>query len=278
MKHVSSCHLAVAVSLLVLQGACVPDNALTPNVQPTLDAALTDVAHPALSWASQWFSGAPVITPKIVPTRCPFESASQSFVCSPLTAQGLTLTQRFTLLDAGGGKQSGFDPAATSALHLESTVTGSWTDASTSTVDGQQNLDVSGLGSPRHTLNGTSLTLTTLASPAGGGSAITGERRATITDLVFPVVAAGAPPGWPLSGTIDIRSRITNRPDPQVFIATMRFDGSSVVTLTLTVAGGIQTCRVNLTTLPPGAIGCQVGSADVPLGLSVLPGTPPALR
>jgi len=38
-----------------------------------------------------------------------FESASQFFVCSPLSGGGLTLNQRFTLLDAGAGKQGAFD-------------------------------------------------------------------------------------------------------------------------------------------------------------------------
>jgi len=275
MKRLPHRCLAVALALPVLAGACVPDDAFTPKVAPTLDAALTDVAHPALQWASQWFSGASVITPKIIPTRCPFESASQSFVCSPLTARGLTLTQRFTLMDVAGGKQSAFDPAATNALHLENAVAGTVADGGTISVDGQQILDVTGLDSPRHTLNGTSFTVTTTGDPSTG---IMAERRSTITDLVFPVVAEGTPPGWPLSGTVDIRSRITNRPDPAVFIATMRFDGSSVVTLTITVPGGVQTCRVNLTTMPPGGIGCMSGTPAVPVGANSLPDTKPTLR
>src|SRR5436190_21784374 len=109
MKHVSYCHLAVAVSLLVLQGACVPDNALTPKVESTLGAALADVSHPALDFAAKFFSGG-IGIPAILPTRCPLDAASQSFVCSPLVSGGHTLVQRFTLLDASGGKQSAFDP------------------------------------------------------------------------------------------------------------------------------------------------------------------------
>lgn len=267
MKRLPFRRLAVVLALPVLAGGCVPDDAFAPKVQPTLDAALTDVAHPALNWASQWFSAAGVITPKIVPTRCAFESASQSFVCSPLTARGLTLTQRFTLLDATGGKQSAYDPAATTALHLENTVVGAPSDLGTTNVDGQQNLDLTGLGSLRHTLNGTSLTVTTKGDPATA-SVITGEWKTTITDLVIPVVADGAPPAWPLSGTIDVRSRITNRPDQRVFIATMQFDGSSIVTLTLTVPGGLQTCRMNLVTTP--GIGCMPGGGDMPLGPDAL--------
>jgi hypothetical protein len=245
----------LALALPIFAGACVSVDATTPLVPPTLDAALADVAHPALDWASQWFSGANIVTLPIVPARCPFESASQFFVCSPLSGGGLTLNQRFTLLDASGGKQSVFDETTTTSLHLENAVAGTW--STSGTIDGQQVLDLTGLGSPRHTLNGSSLTVM---------SANNTERKTTITDLVFPVVVAGAPVSWPLSGTIDTRSRsIGAKGDTSVFVAQMRFDGSSIVTLTLTIAGGLQTCRVNLATMPPGGIGC-LGSPDPPLG------------
>ena len=249
----------VAVTLPVFAGACVHVDATKPLVPSTLDAALTDVAHPALDWAAQWFSGANIVTLPIVPARCPLDSTSRYFVCSPLSGGGLTLNQRFTLLDAGGGKQSVFDETATAGLHLENAVSGTWAGAVT--IDGQQVLDLTGLGTPRHTLNGTSLTL------MSGNT----ERRTTITDLVFPVVAAGSPVAWPLSGTIDTRSRsITAQGDTSVFIATIRFDGSSLVTLTVTIPGGIQTCRVNLVFMPPGGIGC-LGSDTPPLGADAVP-------
>lgn len=248
-----------AVTLPVFAGACVHVDATRPLVPSTLDAALIDVAHPALDWPAQFFSGTNIITLPIVPARCPLDSTSLYFVCSPRSGGGLTLNQRFTLLDAGGGKQSVFDETTTAGLHLENGVSG--TRAGLGTIDGQQVLDLTGLGTPRHTLNGTSLTL------VSGNS----ERRTTITDLVIPVVAAGSPVAWPLSGTIDTRSRtITAQGDTSVFIATMRFDGSSMITLTVTIPGGIQTCRVNLVTLPPGGMGC-VGSPDRPLGPDLLP-------
>jgi hypothetical protein len=78
---------------------------------------------------------------------------------------------------------------------------------------------------------------------------------------------------------IDTRSRsvVEATGDTTVFIATIRFDGSSLVTLTLTVPGGLQTCRVDLTTLPGGTIGC--GGADTPpIGREDLMGAKPALR
>jgi hypothetical protein len=264
-----------ALALPVLASACVPADATAPGVEPTLDAAFADVAHPALDWASRFFSGAGVVTPVILPSRCPFDATSQFFVCAPLTGNGLTLTQRFTLQNASGGRQSAFDAATTSGLHLENAVTGTPSDDPTVTVDGQQVLDLTGLGTLRHTLNGTSLTLTTSQTSSSQPPA---ERRTTITDLVIPVVAAGAPTAWPLSGTIDTRSRsISASGDTTVFIATMRFDGSSIVTLTITVTGGLQTCRVNIAMLAPGVMGC-VGPDTPPLGTDAAPRATPALR
>ena len=263
--------LAVAVALPVLAGACVATDATTPLVPSTLNAALGDVAHPALDWASGFFSGRGILTPAIVPTRCPFDAASQYFVCSPLTGGDLTLNQRFTLLDAGGARQSAFDAPTTTGLHLENSVA-----SSSASVDGQQVLDLTGLGTPRHTLNGTSLTL---SSYTYNGSPVNEERRTTVTDLVLPVVAPSAPIPWPLSGTIDTRSRavVEASADTIVFIATMRFDGSSLVTLTYTVPGGIRTCRVDLTSLPGGSIGCG-GANTPPIGREALMGAKPALR
>ena len=262
--------LVAALALPVLASACVPSDATSPKVEPTLTAALADIAHPALDWASRFFSGAGVVTPEIFPARCPFDATSQYFVCSPLSGNGLTLNQRFTLLSASGAKQSAFDAATTTSLHLENAVTGSPSDDQTVTIDGQQVLDLTGLGTLRHTLNGTSLTQATSQAQE--------ERKTTITDLVIPVVADGAPTSWPLSGTIDTRSRsISASGDTTVFIATMRFDGSSIVTLTVTVPGGLQTCRVNIALLAPGVMGC-VGPDTPPLGADAMPRTTPALR
>jgi hypothetical protein len=260
MQHRIRRTAVLAVALPIVASVCVADDSLTPKVPPTLDAALADVANPALDWASAWFSGANIVALPADPKRCPFNPNSRYFVCAPLSGGGLTLHQRFTLHDAGGATQTTFDPATTTSLHLENGVAGNWHGQLM--VDGQQVLDLTGLGTPRHTLNGTSLTLMT---PRSTDPQIPAERKTTITDLVLPVVVSGAPPGWPLSGTIDTRGRaISVSGDTTVFIATMRFDGSSLVTLTVTVPGGIQTCRVNITTI--AEIGCR-GSGDAPIGL-----------
>jgi len=252
--------LASAFALVGLAGACASADSVGPRTPPaTLDAALADIDHPALDFVEAWFSGVGVVSPAIIPANCGFDAPSQYFVCNPLTAGGLTLNQRFTLLDAAGAKQPAFG-STTTALHLENSVSGTWApDASATTVDGQQTLDLTGLGTSRHTLNGLSLTLTTVVNPLQRDvSPIQTERKTTITDLVIPVLVAGAPTPWPLSGTIDVRSRSVDAlGNVSVNIYTMRFDGSSVVTLTMTVPGGIQTCRSNIAL----GVGCTGGDA-----------------
>ena len=267
--------LVAALALLGFANACVSADALTPKTPSTLDAALADIAHPALNFVDAEFSGVGFDTPPIIPAQCPFDPATQFFVCQQLTAGGLTLTQRFTLLDASGAKQSAFGET-TRGFHLENSVAGTWApDASTTTVDGQQTLDLTGLGSSKHTLNGTSLTLTSEVNPnLGAASPAQVEYKTTITDLVIPVVASGAPTAWPLSGTIDLRSRRVNaQGNVSVSIATMTFDGSSVVTLTMTVPGGIQTCRANITL----GLGCSSGG-DRPMGAKASAAETPAVR
>jgi hypothetical protein len=275
MKYSGISTLA-ALALIGFAGACASADALASKTPPsTLDAALADVDNPSLEFVEAWFSGVGVVSPAIDPGRCPFDATSQYFVCAPLTATGLTLSQRFTLLGAGGARQSAFGETTTTGLHLENSVSGTWApDATTTTVDGQQTLDLTGLGSSKHTLNGTSLTLTSLVDPNNrAGSPVQTERKTTVTDLVIPVVVAGAPTPWPLSGMIDVRSRSVDAlGNVSVSIYSMKFDGSSIVTLTMTVPGGIQTCRSNIAL----GVGCTGG--DVPPRRSASPYDEPALR
>jgi len=258
--------LTLALALPVVAGACASD-VLAPLDPPTLDAAMADLAHPALDWASAWFSGAGLVAPAITPTSCTFDAASQFFVCTPLTADGLALKQRFSLLDANGNTQSAFDPKTTTAVHLENGVSGTWSPSSrmplgdTLFVDCKQVLDLTGLGTRQHTINGTSLTLTTLHSTRYSTPPLPMEYKTTIADLVLPVSVPRASLPWPASGTLDVRMRNVdaNGNTSNAFIATARFEGTTIVTLTFTVPGGTRTCRINMSLTPPDQIGCEHG-------------------
>ncbi len=250
-------------ALSVLVGGCASDSSTKPAAAPTLDAALAEVAHPALNFATATFSGAGAVVPAIVPSSCPFDTAAQAFVCAPVTGGWLTLDQRYVLMDAAGGKQSAFDPATTTGLSVTNAVSGQNTDqGNTLKVDGQQTLDLTGIGSARHTLNGTSLTLTTYVSATNlTHPPIESTITTKITDLVIPVVPSGQPIAWPLSGTIALKT-IAEYGEPLptggtsvTSVATLTFNGSSVVTLSMSLpGGGIRTCRVNLAIV--SAVGC----------------------
>jgi hypothetical protein len=260
--HVRFRRPIAACALSVLVGGCASDSATTPKAPPTLSAALAEIAHPALDYASATFSGAGVVAPAILPSRCSFDAAAQAFVCDALVGSGLTLTQQFVLFDASGAKQSAFDGSTTSSVSVSSAVAGTVVgDGTTLTVDGQQTLDLTGLGAARHTLNGTSLTLTTLASATNLTDPPI-ERTITtkITDLVIPVVPAGEPVAWPLSGTIafktvdDFGEPLPTGGTTTTSVVTLTFNGSSVVTLSMNLpSGGIRTCRVNIAIM---GLGC----------------------
>jgi hypothetical protein len=253
-----------ACVLSVLVGGCAADAPTTPAATPTLDAALAEVAHPALDFATATFSGAGAVVPAIIPSTCQLDTASQVFVCAQVTGGWLTLDQSYVLLDAAGAKQSAFDPTTTKGVSVTNAVSGQNTDqGNTLTVDGQETLDLTGLGSARHTLNGTSLTLTTYVSAANlTHPPVQSTITTKITDLVIPVVPSGQPVAWPLSGTIATKTIVEfGEPIPSggtstTAVVTLTFNGSSVVTLSMTrPSGGVQTCRLNLA-LVSGGVGC----------------------
>jgi hypothetical protein len=251
------------LTLAVVAEACISDTAVAPDKPiDTLDAALSEVAIPALDYASATFSGAGVITPPIVPSRCQFDGASSTFLCDALTGGGLTLNQHYTLLDAAGSKLSTFDAEKTTGLVVNSAVSGTATGYSggnpvTLTVDAQQELTLSGLGTAQHTINGTSLTLTPLARADGAEPPVTSTITTWVVDLVIPVVPGERSP-WPASGMIELKSTtdlgyvIPLDPSSIVTVAALEFHGNSTVNLTITTQDGTKSCRVNIMTTTLG--------------------------
>jgi len=248
------------LTLALVADACSSDDSVAPSTPvETLDGALSEMAVPALDYASATFSGAGIVTPTIVSSRCQFDGASGAFICDALTGNGLTLNQHFPLLDAGGGKQTAYDAKSTTGLVVNSAVSGTavgyiGNSAVTLDVDAQQELRLSGLGTGQHTVNGTSLTLTTLAYADGSQPPLTSTITTKVVDLVMPVPAAGEPKRWPTSGMIELRSTtdlgyVIPLPSANTTTsAALEFSGTSVVKLTITMQSGTQTCRVDITT------------------------------
>ncbi len=243
------------LTLGVVSTACIFDP-VAPEIQiDTLDAALNEVTLPALDYAAAVFSGVGVVTPTIVPSRCQFDGTSQVFVCGTLSGGGLTLNQNYTLLDGAGGKQAAYDMTTTSGLVVSSAVSGTAVGAGTSrSVDGEQQLTLSGLGTAQHTINGSSLTRTTITHTNGAEPPITSTITTKVVDLVVPLPLPGDPTPWPASGTIELQTNtdlgyvIPLDAGSTISSATLEFSGSAIVQLTITTPKGKEMCRIDITT------------------------------
>jgi hypothetical protein len=193
--------------------------------------------------------------PAFDPVRCPFDAQTEFFVCSTVTANGMTFTRMFRLIDAAGSRQSKLD-TQTSAIETKRTMKGSPTNpdgeplAPTFTLDGSSDMTLTGIGTDQHTLNGTSTA--TMAGTIGvNGITVPSLNSATATtkDLVLRNSKAGQT--WPRSGTITFDERYYfTYPDgsltPASSNVTMAFDGTNVVTVTITDPFGTVTCHFDM--------------------------------
>ena len=244
-------HALFALALATLAAACGSDSSTAPNVQPvTLDQALAELSGPALSATAASFDVGPAL-PALVASRCAYESSSQSFACTPLVANGLTVTQGFTLLDAAGAKQAAFDKASTSAVRANTTVAGTLQQGQLQlAVDGEQELTLTGLRTATHTLDGTSRVH--VASISGSGLPFETTVNTTITGLKLPAPTADGTRPWPTAGTIVVEtSNSIGGAPPAVIRATITFSGTSKVAVTLTGPGVSATCTIDLASQAP---------------------------
>jgi hypothetical protein len=244
-------HAILAIALTTLLAACGSDSSTRPNVQPvTLDQALAELSSPALSATAASFDGGLPTLPTLAASRCPYQAASQSFACAPLVISGLTVTQSFTLLDGSGTAQPTFDQATTSGVRANTAFEGTLRSGTDSVaIDGQQQLTLSGLREAIHTLDGTSTVhIVGLGTDLPFESTVT----TTITGLKLqPPTADGTHP-WPKAGTIVVQSAtsIGNVP-PAVIRATITFNGTSKVAVTITGPGAAASCTLDLASQAP---------------------------
>ena len=245
-------HALIALALATLAAACGSDSSTAPNVQPvTLDQALGELSGPALSATAASFDVAGPALPALVASRCAYESSSQSFACTPLVANGLTVTQGFTLLDASGAKQAAFDKASTSAVRANTTVAGTLQEGELQlAVDAEQELTLSGLRTATHTLDGTSRVH--VASISGTELPFETTVTTTITGLKLQAPTADGTHPWPTAGTIVVEtSNSIGGAPPAVIRATITFSGSSKVTVAITGPGIARSCTIDLASQAP---------------------------
>jgi hypothetical protein len=246
-------YVILALTLATLASACGSDSSTGPNSQAvTLDQALAELSIPALSATAEAFGAGTATLPALVPSSCAYEGASQSFICTPIVKNDLTINQSFVLLAASGAKQAAFDRTTTAAVRANTTVGGTITEGALQlTVDGQQELTLSGLLGATHTLDGTS---TAHIAVVGGDLPFETSVATTISGLTLqPPTKDGTHP-WPTAGTIVVESSTfigEGAPTPVVARATITFSGTSTVTVTFTGDGIVGSCTVDLASEAP---------------------------
>ncbi|HVT38473.1 MAG TPA: hypothetical protein VHE78_05495 [Gemmatimonadaceae bacterium] len=252
---------AIAAGLLAV--ACSSDKMTAPKAAQPLDLKpiLAKVSLGNLGSASARRAAGPAgalgstSTPP-VPGDCSYSPQSKSFICPPVTVDGITFTWTFALYDDNGNPQSQPDANTTASIRVISTTKGTITPPSSGgtsgsvTVDRRDDMTMRGLNADHLTLNGTSISQLD-GSVTSGGTTQTYSLAQTdhLLNVVLPPVSANAL--WPLSGQIqsDLITTIgTGNQARRVPIRLMlTFNGSGIVDLKVTINGTTLTCLLDLT-------------------------------
>jgi hypothetical protein len=244
----------------IAAGAC-SDNPTGPGSN-TLDlsALLAEMSPSSVSAATTFATSAvgpmmPVTSSSFDPTQCTYSQATGFFVCPTLTTNGLTITRMYRLIDAAGNSQSLLN-GQTSAIETKMTVKGTPTQPQSSTggpitIDERSDMTLSGIRTVKHTLNGVSTTTLTGSFDLNGTPVpISTTMDQTTTNLVLPNVTVGQK--WPQSGTIAFDETVSPV-SPAITHVLMTFNGTSIVTVTITDAFGTSTCHFDMAN--PGVSG-----------------------
>ena len=239
-------------------GAC-SDNPTGPGSStPDLSALLAEMSPSSISAATTFAmsNAGPmmVVHAPFDPSLCAYSTDTGFFVCPTRTTDGLTITSMYRLIDAAGNTQSQLTNQ-TSAIETKMTVKGTPSSQSPLSTGGPMTLDessdmtLSGIHSDTHILDGVSTTTMTGSFDVGGTTVpINTTMAQTTTDLVLPKGSAGQ--RWPQSGTIafdETSNLLSVDPNaPETTHLVMTFNGTSVVTVTITDAFGTSTCHFDM--------------------------------
>jgi hypothetical protein len=193
--------------------------------------------------------------PTIVPSACTYSASSQGFVCPSIATSGLTFTTTYWLYDAGGHAQTQGDKSTTASVRavIDASGTVSGTAGQTSgsmTVANHSDLTLSGLLGNMRTLNGASTGHDSLTA-AGSATTVVVVDLTTIANNIVVPATQGDGTSWPQSGTLTVDARTVTKAGslPSVTAsahAVVTFNGTSLVTVSGTIAGVPATCRVDL--------------------------------
>jgi hypothetical protein len=259
-----------ALAVLVVAVAACSDapSGPSPSSVPDVAALLAEMSAPSIAAARGLAGGVVSFNVIRMPGSdnavCSYSTASGYFECPSIVTSGLTITRKYRLLDAAGNAQSQPD-GNTSAIETKGTVDGTLSSTfggatpstSTSEVHGASADTLSGVGTDTHTLHGVS-TMTVKGSVQAGSTVfpIDDSQKMTIANVVLPNAKKGQK--WPQSGSIivDESSNLSDPlfANPSHFVIT--FDGTSVVTMTMTSGSTTFTCRFDLAAPSGGAVSC----------------------
>lgn len=265
MPRLRSCVGVAALGLALAACSDGPTGPATGSNTPDISALLAEMTPSTLGTATAMASPVAGLValnaPAFDPANCTYTAETGFFVCPTVTRNGMTFTRMYRLIDAAGNSQS--QPSAqTSAVETKLTMKGTPTAPAgfstngTVSIDGSSDMTLSGIRTDKHTLNGTSTTTMTGSFDLNGTSLpINTTMTETTTNLVLPNTKAGQQ--WPQSGSItvdettDAFSDGSNAPETSRLV--MTFNGTSIVTVTITDRYGTTTCHFDMAN--PGLAG-----------------------
>jgi hypothetical protein len=231
-------------ALLAFAGACSSDSTAPGAPAASLEQVFSEASLSSLSAYTGSLTPVPAsLTTLPAPTDCVEEGGGH--YCPTTTIGGVTFNRRFVLYDDKGVIQPQFVSGQTAKVRFESSAHGTVTSGSSSfTIDQAQSLELTGLTTSTHILNGTSAW--SVAQPTGVGQTVTAV-VVTFNDLELPK----EPGGYPGNGSIDLS--LTHAPETAGPLhAHLTFNGTSKVAVTLNVANlQLPPCTVDLSMQNP---------------------------
>jgi hypothetical protein len=226
--------------------ACSDGTSPDVNDEESLEQVLSELgtvgtyAGAGLAGAGVGFTGVSAPPPEV----CAFDAVTEYFVCAERTMEGVTFNRRYQLLDAGGSLLSSFDPATVSGIRNVTDLSGTMQrehpaggGVVTFTIESHDEQTLTGLRTATRTLNGSGTSEHTMTL---GEETVTTTATRTTENLVLP--AAPGPGTYPASGVITT----TASSQQMTFTSTMTFNGTSAVTIVVTMNGVSHTCTYDL--------------------------------
>lgn len=238
--------LPLAFATAALIAGCGSD---TTEPQVDVDAALSQMATSGIGTYATAAAGAGVnvTIPAANAASCPYDASTKFFVCAPVTANGMTFSRQFQLLDATGAPLATPNPLTVASIRSVTDIEGTMSQTTPSPVtiqmDRHEDATLSGIQSTNRVLNGTSTQQMTLTSSS---TSLSSNETGTTTNLQLP---SSPDQKYPLGGTITATGTLTLSSittSTQQYSREISFDGTSIMTVKMTSGSVTSTCKVNL--------------------------------